>query len=223
MARQQTKKQHSQQNVRLPLIGSLTNRDESGLKDQRFLNIFPETRKVEAIESVRIFLNKRPGLSLYKAYNAGEGRGIIWFRNRFYLAIGNKVVEDALVPVSVITLTAATGPVGMTLGNSATIGDYLFICDGTGGWVVKDDGTVLTINNGSLRSISITSAGTGMTAGTYALTFTGGGGSGAAATYTVVGGGVSEITISHYSQTLLLDWTKYIPIPIPASALYPQY
>jgi photosystem II stability/assembly factor-like uncharacterized protein len=31
----------------------------------------------------------------------------------------------------------------MIVANSSTIGDYLFICDGTKGWVVKDDGTVV--------------------------------------------------------------------------------
>ena len=82
MAKQQ-KQKHQLQNIRLPLIGSFTNRSYSGNKDQRFINIFPETRKVEAIESTRIFLNKRPGLSLYKNFGAGEGRGCIWFRSTF--------------------------------------------------------------------------------------------------------------------------------------------
>lgn len=42
--------------VRLPVIGSMTNRSSSAAKDQRFVNVFPETRKVEALESTKIFL-----------------------------------------------------------------------------------------------------------------------------------------------------------------------
>ena len=50
MASQQKKNKYQEQNVRLPIIGAMSNRDVSGAKDQRFVNMFPETRKVEAIE-----------------------------------------------------------------------------------------------------------------------------------------------------------------------------
>ena len=197
MAVQQRKQTRSlTQNIRLPLIGSFTNRDYTGDKDQRFINIFPETRKVESIESTKIFLNKRPGLTLYKDLDSGEGRGLIWFRNKFYFVIGNTVYEDGVSPTNVITLTGSTGPVGMLLGNSASIGDYLFICDGTGGWVVKDDGTVITISNTMLMLVSIINAGTSYeTAPT--VVFTGGGGTGAAATAAVEDGSLISITITN--------------------------
>ena len=81
---QQRKNKYQEQNVRLPIIGVMSNRDVSGAKDQRFVNMFPETRKVEAIESTRIFLNNRPGLTLYKDFGAGYGRGMAWFRNKLY-------------------------------------------------------------------------------------------------------------------------------------------
>jgi len=148
MATQQKQQnKYALQDKRLPLIGSYTNRDSSGSKDQRFINIFPETRKVEAIESTRIFLNKRPGLTLYKTISAGTGRGIIWFRNKFYVAIDNKVYEDGVTPTAVITLTGSTGKVGMIIANSATIGDYLFICDGTSGWIINSSGTATLISD----------------------------------------------------------------------------
>ena len=81
-------------NIRLPLIGTFTNRSSSGLKDQRFVNIYPETQKVAAIDSTRIYLNKRPGLSLYKNFSTGEGRGIIEFNGSIYCVIGNKLWKD---------------------------------------------------------------------------------------------------------------------------------
>ena len=93
----------------MPLIGSFTNRSSSGSKDQRFINIFPETRKVDSIESTRIFLNKRPGLTKYKTIVPGNGRGLAWFRSKFYYIIDNKVYEDSGSPTAIVTLTGRFG------------------------------------------------------------------------------------------------------------------
>ena len=148
MAQNQSRKNKYQlQEPRLPIIGAMSNRSSDETKDQRFINMFPETRKVEAIESTRIFLNKRPGLTLYKNFGTGYGRGIVWFRNKFYVAIDGKIYEDGTPPTAIITLTDADSKVGMLLGNSSGIGDYLFICDGTQAWVIKDDGTILIIGD----------------------------------------------------------------------------
>lgn len=187
---------NEQQNVRLPLLGSYTNRFYSATKDQRFVNMFPETRKVEAIESTKIFLNKRPGLTLYRDFGTGEGRGACHFNNKLYVAVGNTVYEDAVTPVAKVTLTSSTGPIGMIVGNSSTLGDYLFICDGTGGWVIKNDGTVLTIVVDSIRDVTITAGGSGFADGTYTLGVTGGSGTGFTGTYTCAGGVVTQITIT---------------------------
>lgn len=195
MATNKRQKQKQQENVRLPLIGSYTNRDSSGSKDQRFVNIFPETRKVEQIESTKIFLNKRPGLTSYKDFGTGEGRGCIWFNSKFYVAVGNAVIEDGVTPTTKITLTGSTGPVGMILGNSSTLGDYLFVCDGTSGWVIDTSGTVTTISNSGLRAISVTSGGTNYV-GTPKVYLSGGGGSGATATATVTSGALASITLT---------------------------
>jgi len=133
MARQTTNKY---KNIRLPLIGALSNRTASGDKDQRFVNIYPETRKVDQIESIKIFMQKRAGLDLYKNYSTGEGRGIILFKDTLFFVIGNKVWVDTPTPSALITLATSTGPVGMVLGNSSLTGDYLFLCDGTNGYVI---------------------------------------------------------------------------------------
>ena len=144
MATQQNKQRtkYQLQEDRLPLIGAMTNRDQSSLKDQRFVNIFPETRKVEAIESTKIFLNKRPGLSAYKSIEAGNGRGGTYFNGTMYFAINGKIWKDGTPPTSIITLTSNTAKVGMIVANSTSIGDYLFICDGTKGWVINTTGTI---------------------------------------------------------------------------------
>lgn len=149
------------ESARLPLMGAYSNRDASASKDQRFVNIFPETRKVEQIENTKIFLNKRPGLSVYRDYGTGEGRGCIYFDSKFYVAVGNKVYEDAVSPVEKITLTGSTGPLSMILGNSSTLGDYLFICDGTYGWIIETDGTATQITDTGIYSIDISNGGAG--------------------------------------------------------------
>ena len=53
-------------------MGAYSNRGSDPNKDQRFVNIFPETRKVEQLENTKIFLNKRPGLDLYKDFGTCE-------------------------------------------------------------------------------------------------------------------------------------------------------
>lgn len=196
MASQQRKNKYQEQNVRLPIIGAMSNRDVSGAKDQRFVNMFPETRKVEAIESTRIFLNKRPGLTLYKDFGDGYGRGIAWFRNKLYVAVDGHVYEDGVTPTSIITLTDTDSKVGMIVANSSTIGDYLFICDGTKAWIVKSDGTVLTVYNDTIRNIVVTAGGTGYTSAPTVV-FTGGGGTGAVATATIASGAVTSITVTN--------------------------
>lgn len=188
----------STKTVRLPLIGAYSNRDTSPNKDQRFVNMFPETRKVDAIESTKIVIQKRPGLTAYKTFGTGEGRGMAYFKDLLYIAIGSSIIRDGTPPTTVITMTTSTGHVGMQLGNSASYGDYLFICDGIDGWVIKEDGTILTMGNTSLRSISITAGGSGYTNGTYSLGISGGGGSGAAGTYTVSSNVVTSAELTSF-------------------------
>jgi len=146
---QNTPQKGSYKNVRLPLIGALSNRTASGSTDQRFVNIYPETRKVEQLDSIKIFLQKRGGLQLYNNYvPSGVGRGIILFKNILYYVVANEVWADTpTTPTLVQTLPSSTGPVGMIRGNSSLIGDYLFICDGTDGYVVTSPSTVVHITD----------------------------------------------------------------------------
>ena len=196
MAQQQRQTPGVPEVTRLPLMGAYSNRGSDANKDQRFVNIFPETRKVEQLENTKIFLNKRPGLSVYKDFGAGEGRGATYFNGKFYVAIGNTLYEDGVTPTSKITFSSSTGHVGLLLGNSSTLGDYLFVTEGTAAWIIDTAGTVTQILDSSIHSITLTAAGSGYTNGTYALSFTGGGGTGAAGTYTVSGNVVTSISLT---------------------------
>lgn len=139
------------QKARLPLIGAYSNRGSNPLKDQRFVNAFPETRKVEQLDNTRIYINKRPGLVEFcnVAPNA-QGRGLIHFKNNFYAIIGNTVYEvsnSGIIVTPKITLPSSIGPCGIISCNSATLGDYIFICDGTVGWIIDDTGTPTQITD----------------------------------------------------------------------------
>jgi len=149
MAQQQ--RQGERKKVRLPLIGAYSNRTNSGSKDQRFINAFPETRKVEQLENTRIYINKRPGLvELCNVAGDGAGRGLIHFYGSFYAIIANKVykvTDDGTTVTEKITLPSSTGNCGIISCNSSVLGDYLFLCDGTVGWIVKSDHTVTQITD----------------------------------------------------------------------------
>lgn len=137
------------QRVRLPLIGAMSNRGYDPTKDQRFVNAFPETRKVEQLENTRIYINKRPGTDeLCSVSGDGVGRGFIWFNGFFITVIGNTVykVGDTGSPITTLTtLSTSIGHVGMIYCDSAVIGDYIFLCDGTAAKIVKEDFSVVDI------------------------------------------------------------------------------
>jgi len=150
MAQQQSQKGIARQKVRLPLVGAYSNRDATTGKDQRFINVIPETRKVEQIENTRICTNKRPGLSVLADLSAGEGRSLMFFNSKWYATIGDKtyqIDENGTNAVVKITWTTTTPSVGATLGNSRSIGDYLFICDGIEGYIIKADYTATKITD----------------------------------------------------------------------------
>ena len=133
------------QKVKIPLFGAYSNRGLDPNKDQRFVNCFPESRKVEQIDQTKVSLVKRPGVNVYKQFKSTGnklGRGVISFNGATFAAIDDTIYKDnpfggGGVPTAVITMTTTTGKVGMVLGNSSIIGDYLFICDGVHGWYIN--------------------------------------------------------------------------------------
>jgi len=148
---QSQQKPGARKKVRLPLIGAYSNRSSDADKDQRFINAFPETRKVEQLDNTRILINKRPGLrELVSVTSDAEGRGFAFFTGAFYAILGNtvyKVSSDGATITAKITLPSSTGQCGLISCNSSTLGDYLFICDGTVGWIVKSDHTVTQVTD----------------------------------------------------------------------------
>jgi hypothetical protein len=145
------KQQGVRQKVRLPLIGAYSNRGTDPTQDQRFVNAFPETRKVEQIDNTRIYINKRPGLVEFcDTGYTGQGRGLVYFYGNFYAIIGStvyKINSTGTTVTSKFSFTTSTGPCGIIQANSSVIGDYLFICDGVDGYVINSTDTATKITD----------------------------------------------------------------------------
>jgi len=124
---------------RFPFVGSHNARSFSGAKDQRYVNCYPESIKNPLNQGKRIYLIKRPGL--VTTVNPGyvdTGRGVFFWKGSVYSAFGNRIYKDT-TQISSITLTGTSGTVGFVAVNGAT--EYLFVCDGTSGWVINSSGT----------------------------------------------------------------------------------
>lgn len=219
MARPQQQSQMSQRKVRIPIVGSAQNRQTNPNKDQRFVNLFPESIKTPINNAQKIYLVKRAGLELssnfqkkvtYKhipyiavfsgfvmevpstdgivygttvtisnstgvlasgdytitnvnpatnkvtvagtftaessvfldaeftlTYSTIEGRGIWYFNGNTYSIFKDTIYKDG---VAIQTMNTSTGVCGAIEATGDT--KYLFICDGTDGWIVDNTGTI---------------------------------------------------------------------------------
>lgn len=142
-------------NVRIPLVGSPTNRDDSLTTDQRFVNCFPEVIKNNVTENQRIYLTKRNGTTKYKqpAGAIGVGRGVYAWNGQLWTVIGNTLWSTNLstgVSTSRGTLSTSTGYCGFTEATDATDGLVVILSDGTDLWYIKSDNTATKLSSGSL-------------------------------------------------------------------------
>lgn len=120
---------HSQ---RFSLIGSPQQRDGTYVKDQRFLNMYPELIKSPMTDGKKYYLKKRPGLFLAFQLPAGQAQGMFVWSGTYFTAVGGILYANT---TPIITLTTANGAVGMCEFRSDT-DDFLFVCDGAKAWTV---------------------------------------------------------------------------------------
>lgn len=120
---------------RFSFIGSPQQRDGTYLKDQRFVNLYPELIKSPISDGKKYYLKKRPGFSLANTVAPGTGRGIYFWASQglYFYAVGNTLYRNG---IGFITMTTTTGPVGFAEYRDDTSGDSLFFCDGVNGWVI---------------------------------------------------------------------------------------
>lgn len=128
---------------RLTFVGSPQQRDGVSLKDQRFINLFPELIKSPITDGKKYYLKKRPALQYDSLVIAGEGRGIYVYNSKKYVVIGASLYIDGVISV---TLGTSTGPVGFAQYNGDE--DWLLLVDGVKGWAIKkSDGSVNQITD----------------------------------------------------------------------------
>ncbi len=130
--------------VRIPLVGHTLYRDSARSKDAFYKNCFQESTKNDIVEEKKIYLVKRPGLSLsVTTAGTGTARGLAYFAGSTYAVIGDKVYKDTAA--SIQTLGTSTGPCGFVEYDNAGV-SYLFLCDGTDGYSITSAGVITKIN-----------------------------------------------------------------------------
>jgi hypothetical protein len=136
--------QLTSQPERIPLIGTLMYRSAARNKDQRFINCFQESIKNEVTDSKKAYTIKRPGLTQSTQVKVGGGvaRGLAYWNSKYYSVIGSGLYENSTLKQ---TLNTSTGEVGFVEFDNSGVA-YLFLCDGTDGWVVNAAGTVTQVN-----------------------------------------------------------------------------
>jgi hypothetical protein len=141
MAFTKTPETSTYKTVRFPFVGAFNTRDATGAKDQRYINCFPETVKAPGVKGQRVYLIKRPGLTTSISHTAGEARGCILWNSKVYSVVGNTLYSNT---TNILTLGTSTGTVGFVAANGTI--DYLFICDGTDGYVINTSDVVTQVN-----------------------------------------------------------------------------
>ena len=137
--------------VRIPLVGSPTNRGLDLEKDQRFVNCFPEIVENNAADSKRIYVTKRDGTTRISQPSgaAGEGRGIFSWNNKVFVVIGTGLYVSTNAGLTtwsnIKTLTTSSGAVGFTVFSAAN--EYLVLLDGTKGYYVSTTNVVTEITD----------------------------------------------------------------------------
>ena len=129
---------------RFPIVGTLMYRNASRNKDQRFINGFQETIKNETTDTKKAYCVKRPGLTQSTQVKAGgaTARGFTYWNAKYYSVLAGVLYENGTAKQ---TLNTTTGPCGFVEFDNAGV-SYLFLADGTDGWVVNTSGTVTQVN-----------------------------------------------------------------------------
>ncbi len=217
MAFTKTPESQTYKTVRFPFVGAFNTRDASGAKDQRYINCFPESIKNPIVKGQRVYLVKRPGLTTFQSVSAGVGRGCVAWNGKIYSIFGDKVYSNT---TNILTLSTSTGTVGLVPANGTV--NYLFLCDGTNGYIIDESDVVTHINQTYSAWASTTAYSLGArrrptTENTffYQVTTAGTSGGGEPAWPTVIGDTVVDGTVTWTCQGYYGGFpSPHIPTPV---------
>lgn len=140
---------------RFSFIGSPQQRDgTSYLKDQRFLNMYPELITSPISDGKKYYLKKRPGTGVMTTVPTGTSQGIFFWPaiNTYFFGIGGLFYYWPLgggAPTVLFALTQSTNPIGIVEYNTNN-NDLLFICDGQTAWIVHSNFTWQQVTSAGL-------------------------------------------------------------------------
>jgi len=139
--------------VRIPLVGSPTNRSNNLEKDQRFVNCFPEAVANPLAQGQKVYLVKRDGLNpvAFPANAIGEGRGLYSFNDRLYSVVGDKLYSSRFLDAT----WAASGTTTITVTSDThgiSNGSVVFVQFGSS---TLTDGN-FTVSNSATNTFDIT-------------------------------------------------------------------
>jgi hypothetical protein len=123
---------------RFSFIGSPQQRDGTYVKDQRFLNMYPELIKSPITDGKKYYLKKRPGLAGGIQLPAGAAQGIYFWNGVYYTAVGGILYRNG---TSILNLSQTSTRVGFCEYRDDTQ-DLLFVCDGNEAWLITTSNTI---------------------------------------------------------------------------------
>jgi hypothetical protein len=133
---------------RVNFIANPQQRDTSGSKDFRLINLMTEVVTSAIGDQKKYYIKSRPGMTTSYTTNAAVGRGmynwIVSGTSYIMNVSGNKVYYNGTL---VLTLSTSTGQVGFTEFVSSTGVVSLVLVDGTNGYVFSAPGTYTQITD----------------------------------------------------------------------------
>jgi Phage stabilisation protein len=133
---------------RVNFIANPQQRDTSGSKDFRLINMMTEVVNSAIGDQKKYYIKSRPGMTTSYSTNTAVGRGMYnWMvsgTSYIMTVSGNKVYYNGTL---VLTLATSTGQVGFTEFVSSTGVVKLVLLDGTNGYVFTAPGTYTQITD----------------------------------------------------------------------------
>lgn len=144
----------TQQTVRIPLIGSTNLRATSTSKDQRYVNVFAETIQNAITGHKSLWCIKRPGLTQFSnpPGTTATGRGIYSWDGNLYSVFGDQLYRNTS---SIQTLGTSSGIVCFAETSAIAATPYLFVNDGSKGYVVTTAGTVAEVTDADYNDTNL--------------------------------------------------------------------
>ena len=182
--------------VRLPFTQPIESRTNSTAKDSRSVNCYFETRGGDTKENV-----KRPGLvvqTVTAALTAGAAQGMYKCNSGYLWVVINNAVSRISTGLASVASGTLSGAVQNVYFAESANDSYLFLHNGSNGYVSTGNGSFTLIDNTSIYAVTILTGGTlyinGQATGTFSAP---GAGVTATGTPVVVGGVVVGITITN--------------------------